>query len=361
MKKISALIIALLLVWCGFLSYQVFDLRTQLSSTDSERKVIDATVTRISSDLTKLMEICETKIVAVVTYRNNQITTYGSGIIYQASPERVLIVTNYHIIENTSSYKVRFASGQQLDASLVGFDNLTDLAVLAVTVDFTAEPFKLGDSSIVALGEYVVALGSPLNLDFNGTMSFGIISAKDWQLPVDLDKDGIADWDNLIMQTDALIDYGNSGGALVNMAGELIGITSIRFKEENGPATKMVIPINEVVALVEQIKENGIVKRIQLGISAWGISAMSNREKTFNSIDLAINNGIYVTAVIPGSAAEKAGIKPGDIVNKIGDVTIIDFKQYRSELYKLKADQSVVLEIIRDGQKRTLELQLPSH
>ncbi len=359
MKKISTLIIALLLGWSGFLSYQVFDLRSKLANYAGERVVVDATVTRISTDLTKLVDTCGAKTVAVVTYRNNQLTTFGSGVIYQAGPEKVLIVTNYHIIENTSSYKVRFASGQQLDATLVGYDSLSDIAVLSVAVDFNVAAFKLGDSSLTTRGEYVVALGAPLNFDFKTSLTFGIISGKDWLIPVDLDKDGITDWDNLYLQTDATIDSGNSGGALVNMAGELIGINSKRAKDGSSDILWLVLPINEVVAIVEQIKENSIVLRVPLGIFALGIGSMSNMEKTFNGIDLASNSGIYVTAVVSASPADKAGIKPGDIVIKMGDVTIYDFKQYRSELYKLKADQIILIEIIRDGQKKTVEVQLP--
>ena len=360
MKKLSTLFMAVLLVWNIFLTYQWYHLQKNANSNNQEKTVIDQTVSKITTDLTKIIENSEAKVVSVSNYRNNNLVATGSGVIYQTNGEEVLVVTNYHVVENGTSFKVRFASGEQLDAERVGFDLLTDIAVLRIRPEFTVTPFKMGDSSLTSVGEYVIAIGSPLGVEFQGSATFGIISGKDRLIAVDLNNDGVDDWDSILLQTDAAINPGNSGGALVNLAGELIGITSMKMSNYNVEGMGFAIPINEVVSIVEQIKENGSVKRPLLGISAIGVSDMTNYEKNYYRIDLSINQGILVTSVAAGSAADKAGIKVGDIIIKMDDVGINTFKQFRIELYKKNINQKISVEIKRGNQNLTFDAVLTS-
>jgi len=360
MKKIGAFLIALLLIWNGFLTYQLYYLNKKTTTTTTDKTVVDLTVAKITSDLTKLVEVCEPKVVAVSTYRGINLVSTGSGVVYQSDENEVLIVTNFHVVENGTSFKVRFANNEQVEATRVGYDILTDIAVLSVKTEFTVEPFKMGDSSLISVGEYVVAMGSPLGLEFQGTATFGIISGKDRIIPVDLNKDGIDDWDSIVMQTDAAINRGNSGGALVNMAGELIGITSMKISSYDVEGMGFAIPVNEVIPIVEQIKEFNTVKRPMLGISGVGISDMSNMDKNYYNIDLSITQGILVTSVSVGSAAEKAGIKVGDIITKMDNISMINFKQFRVELYKKTINQKISIEIQRKENKFIVEAVLTS-
>lgn len=359
MKKLTGVMIALLICWNALLTYAYY-YKSNTTGIIANRPIVDHSVSRITSDLTKLIAICEPQVVGISTYRNNDLTSTGSGVIYQVSGEEVLIVTNNHVIEYGNNFKIRFANGEQREAFRIGADILTDIAVLSVNTDFEVKPFKIGDSALTTVGEYVVAIGSPLGLEFQGTATFGIISGKDRVIPIDLSNNGIPDWDSIVLQTDAAINPGNSGGALVNLAGELIGITSMKISSYDVEGMGFAIPINEIVSIVEQIKEYGVVKRPLLGVSGIGVSSMSNMEKNYYNIDLSLNSGIYISNVAEKSAAEKAGIKIGDIITKMDNVIITDYKQFRVELYKKSINQKITIEVLRDNQKRTFEAILAS-
>lgn len=354
MKKLTGVVLAILLIWNVFLTVQV------LSKSDigSNRQIVNQSVSKITTDLTKLVESSQTKVVGVSTYRNNNLIGTGSGVVYYSDGSSVTIVTNNHVIEKGSIFKVTFANGEELEAKKIGTDLVSDIAVLKVDIDFSIASFKLGDSSLVSVGEYVIAIGSPLGLNFQGTTTFGIISGKDRLIPVDLDGNGYEDWDSIVLQTDAAINPGNSGGALVNLAGELIGITSMKIADSDVEGMGFAIPINEVISIVSQIQENGKVIRPILGVSGYGISDLSNIEKSYLEIDLASNVGVYIYLVGKASAAEKAGIKEGDIIIKFAGVDIRDYKQFRQELYKKNVNDKVSIVILRGGQTLTLEAVL---
>lgn len=359
-KKIMVAMIALLVGWNIFLTYQLM-VSPSSSTSGGSTTVTNQQVSNITTDLTELAENADDKVVGIVTKVNGQEYATGSGIVYAVDNDEVTIVTNHHVIDGGTGYTVVFANGEQIDGTLVGSDELTDLAVLKVSVDFDVTAFSLADSSLAKTGEYVLAIGSPLGIEYQGTTTFGIISAVDRSIAVDLNSDGIEDWDAIVLQTDAAINPGNSGGALVNQAGELIGITSMKITGTSGSSVEgmgFAIPSNEVVSIVTQIIENGEVKRPLIGISGVGVSELSTREKSYFGISLDLESGVFVSSVSEGGAAEKAGLKAGDIITKLDDVTIDSFKQFRSELYQKNIDDKVVIEVLREGETITVEAVL---
>lgn len=365
MKKLLVIVIAVMIGWTGYLSYVIFNINSQNLMTSS-RTVVNQSVSKITTDLTVLVAESERKVVMISTLNNNVMIASGSGVIYQIENDEVFIITNNHVVENGNTFRVKFANGEEIEAVKVGGDALTDIAVLSVkpegvTPGFTVEPFKLGDSSLTSVGEYVIAIGSPLGGSFQGSTTFGIISGKDRVIPVDLNNDGVDDWDSIVLQTDAAINPGNSGGALVNLAGELIGITSMKINDPNIEGMGFAIPINEVTSIVEQLKEFEMVKRPRLGITGIGIYDMSNMEKNYYGVNLTLTSGVLVSGIIANSPAEQAGIKAGDVITKMDGVSIIDYKQFRQELYKKEINQKITVEIYRDGQVRVFEATLSSN
>jgi len=364
-KKLLALIIACLVAWNGYLTYMLLNINNQYQLIPN-RTIVNQSVSKITTDLSVIVGECEHKVVMISTFANNNLIASGSGVIYQVEDKEVFIVTNNHVVENGSSFKIKFANGEEIEAHKVGGDALTDIAVLSAKPEdadpgFMTEPFRMGDSSLISVGEYVIAIGAPLGGDFQGSTTFGIISGKDRVIPVDLDGDGIEDWDSIVLQTDAAINPGNSGGALVNLAGELIGITSMKISNPAVEGMGFAIPINEVVSIVEQLKEFETVKRPRLGITGIGVSDLSNMEKNYYKVDLTLTGGVLVTSVLADSAAEQVGIRPGDVIIKIDTAQIIDYKQFRQELYKKEISQKISLEIYRDGQIKVFEVILPSN
>ncbi len=350
MKKVTGVLLAILLCWNVFLTTQVLN----FEQSGDTRNIVNQSVSKITTDLTELVEVSENKVVGVATYYKGTEISTGSGVVYSSGNDGVTIVTNNHVIENGDQHFVKFANGEQYQATIVGGDSLTDIAVMTVNPDFEVEPFNIGDSSLVSVGEYVIAIGTPLGLDFQGSTTFGIISGTDRIIPVDLNGDGFEDWDSILLQTDAAINPGNSGGALINLAGELIGITSMKFSSDKIEGMGFAIPSNEVISIVNQIQTNGKVIRPILGVSGVGVSSLSNPQKSYMAISLDQSNGVYIQSVAKSSAAAKAGIEVGDIIMKINGHNITSYKSFRVELYKYQVNDKIEIELLRDGKTVTL-------
>lgn len=356
-NNLVKILILILLASNSFLAYEVLKPSSD-ATVDENGTVIRQVVTEYTTDATKVVDKSLAKVVGVSSLYNKQVYATGSGAIYQSEGNDIYIITNNHVIEEAQTIKVTFANGEELDASLLGNDPFTDLALLKVNADFTVEPFTIGDSSLAKVGETVLAIGSPLGLEFQGSVTMGIISGKDRVVPVDLNNDGIEDWDSIVLQTDAAINPGNSGGPLINMSGELIGITSMKITTTTVEGMGFAIPINEVVPIIQQLKDNGKVIRPLMGVSAIGLDELTTYQKSFYGIRLDINNGIYVFNVASGSAAWKAGLKEGDIITAFDGQPIESFKAFRKALYEKNVGDKVEVTFERNAKESTVTVTL---
>jgi S1-C subfamily serine protease len=266
----------------------------------------------------------------------------GSGVVVDG---RGYIVTNNHVISdaanNPSKFKISvvFNDGKSVPTNLVGRDPKTDLAVLKVDNVDNLTVARFGDSDKVHVGDEVIAAGAPLGL--RSTVTHGIISAL--HRPIPLSGEG-SDTDTVIdaIQTDASINHGNSGGPLINMDSEVIGInTAGKSLSDSASGLGFAIPVNEVKQTVEALIKDGKVAHPTLGLSARSVSN-----------DLA--QGAQVANVKAGSPAEKAGILENDIVVKVGNRTVADADEFAVAIRQLKIGQDAPIEVIRDGRKVTL-------
>ena len=354
MKRIwKILIVGLILtnlICIGGMVYLYYQLNHR--SPQVLTNTIHSTTTEFYSDVTATVDKVASSVVAIES-ENHFSTSTGSGVIIESDEATIYIVTNAHVIENGQTITVTFANGQRVAATLVGSDTLSDLALLSVTVDFEVEPIALGDSSLCHQGEFVVAIGSPLGLDYQGSTSFGIISGTNRTVSVDLDDDGQSDWDMITLQTDAAINVGNSGGALVNLNGELIGITSMRLSSASGTNVEgmgFAIPVNEMVPIVQQLKEHGYVIRPSLGISGVQVSQLTVYQKNYLGVPLNQNEGILIVSINSEGAAAKAGIAEGDIIMAIDGSTISTFKDFRTVLYSHAPQDEITVTVLHMGE-----------
>lgn len=278
----------------------------------------------------------------------------GSGIILSKDG---YILTNNHIvspkksetpfynISDAQNIKVTFNSSddkkiEDADAEIVGVDPITDLAVIKVKRDDLI-PAKIGDSDKIKVGQFAMAVGSPLGL--NSTVTAGIISAVNRKIDI-----GDGKTYNTI-QTDASINEGNSGGALVNSRGEVIGINTLKFAGSGIEGMGFAIPINQTKPITKQIIEHKKVLRPTLGIKAREIT------EDIASV-LNIKNGVIVKEVIKGSSADEAGIKENDIITKFNGMDIASVSDINSQKINIKDGDKVNAEIIRNGQKINLDI-----
>lgn len=344
------LLIAVLLFWNVFLTYKVYTKPSDNVVVDSDTTVVNKNATYTTTDLTKAVEKSVNKAVGIRSF-----TGEGSGLIYRSEKldngnSKITIITNNHVVANSEEVMVMFANEQELKGDVIGGDIFTDLAVISVEADFAVEPFAIGDSSLSKVGEWVIAVGSPLGFDFYGSVSEGVISGKDRRLAVDLTGDGSDDWDMVVLQTTAAINPGNSGGPLINLNGDLIGINSMKIISSQVEGMGFAIPINEAIPIVNQLIETGEVKRPLLGLTGRSIQDYSSVHKSYLGLPLDIEQGVVVTDVLKDGAAKEAGIQQYDVIMQFNDVEISSFKDFRVELYKMKTGDEVKLKVIRQNE-----------
>ncbi|SJZ37585.1 S1C family serine protease [Anaerorhabdus furcosa] len=359
MKKFLVALIAVLLVWNSYLTYEISRVKTQETTGQKVTPIYNNnTINGFTTDLTNIVTKTESKVVGITSSAHEDLLGTGSGVVYGKDDSGVYIVTNQHVIQGATEIYVSFDNGETLIAHLQGSDAISDIALLVVQPTFSVEAFNLGNSSVVKKGEYVLAIGSPLDLSLQGSVSFGIISGIDRSIAIDTDDNGIEDWEMTVLQTDAAINPGNSGGPLINMSGDLIGITSMKLSGDDVEGLGFAIPINEIIPIVDQLKENGYVIRPILGVVGKDISQLTIYQKSYMGINLDRTKGVLITKVFENTPASTGGIQTNDILTKIGDTEITSFKDFRKALYSMNVGDEVVLTIVRDNNEVNITVVL---
>ncbi|MFF2289217.1 S1C family serine protease [Peribacillus butanolivorans] len=278
----------------------------------------------------------------------------GSGVIYKKDNGKAYIITNNHVIEGAKEVEISLYDGQKATATVVGADALTDLAVLTIDASVAPEGINFGDSDRMRPGEEVLAIGNPLGLDFSRSVTQGIVSATGRSISVDT-SDG--EWELDVLQTDAAINPGNSGGALINTAGEVIGINSLKISESGVEGLGFAIPSNDVIPIVTELIENGKITRPYLGVS------LANTEELpqyyLQNAPEAAKSGVMVTGIETGSAAANGGLKQQDIIVEIDGTKISTSAELRKHLYTdKKIGDKVKVKVYRGNEEKTLTITL---
>jgi serine protease Do len=315
---------------------------------------LQISVTEVETAVTQAVEMVGPAVVTVVGVLPEQRTFFGrvpgqtvsgSGVIIT---DDGYILTNNHVVEGTESLSIFLADGTELPASIAGTDPFADMAVIKAEGEMPAVAI-LGNSDALKVGETVIAIGSPLG-DFVNTVTVGVVSATGRNLEA---RQGVLLED--LIQTDAAINQGNSGGPLVNLAGEVIGINTLVVRGGLGGTTAeglgFAISINTARAIAEQIIERGYVARPFLGIRWQAITP-----GIAQSYDLAVEWGVFISEVISNSPAAQAGLRQGDIITRLGDTTLDEDHAFINTLFSYSPGDNVPLEIYRDGE--FLELQI---
>ena len=267
--------------------------------------------------------------------RERRASALGSGVIVSAEG---YVLTNHHVVEGADQIKVELIDGRTLDARIVGSDEPSDLAVLKVSAA-VLPTLRLGNSDEVQVGDIVLAVGNPLGI--GQTVTTGIISAKGRQT-----GSGDGSFEDFL-QTDAPINQGNSGGALVNMRGELIGINSQILSRSGGSiGIGFAIPSNMAGSVMGQLVESGAVHRGQLGVVVQKVTT-----DIANSLGLSEARGVIVSQVQPGSAAERAGVRQGDVITTLDGAPVNDPNAFRNRVAGVRPGTATQLGVVRDGRE----------
>ncbi len=268
---------------------------------------------------------------------SREVASAGSGVIVDA--EQGYILTNHHVVEDADEIQISLVSGAILDATIIGSDAATDIALLKVEADGLTE-MPIGDSDAARVGDFVLAIGNPFGLGH--TVTSGIISALG---RTGINRNGYEDF----IQTDASINPGNSGGALVNMRGELIGINSAIISRTGGNVgIGFAVPTEIASSIMRQILDYGEVRRGLLGVSIQTIDA-----EVAKALDVPVDAGALIALVEPGSAAEEAGLRVDDIIVEVNEEKITGAAELRNKIGLMGSGEQVDIRYIRDGKVKS--------
>ncbi|MFJ7754268.1 S1C family serine protease [Peribacillus muralis] len=346
----------------------------QTASVTQTEKAGDATPQKLSAstdskDRANMVESASKSIVGVVNLQETQNqnpfqqqstesekveTGTGSGVIYKKDNGKAYIITNNHVIEGAKEVEISLYDGQKATAAVVGADALTDLAVLTIDASKAPDGIKFGNSDSMRPGEEVLAIGNPLGLDFSRSVTQGIVSATGRSISVDT-SDGA--WTLDVIQTDAAINPGNSGGALINTAGEVIGINSLKISESGVEGLGFAIPSNDVIPIVTELIEKGKITRPYLGVSLASIEELP--QYYLQDVPEAAKAGVMITSIEAGSAADKGGLKQQDIIMELDGTKISTAAELRKYLYTdKKIGDKVKVKVYRGKAEKTVTITL---
>ena len=281
----------------------------------------------------------------------------GSGVIYKKSGNTAYVVTNNHVVNGAKKLSVILSDGTNVNAEVVGTDVWTDLAVLKISGDNVTTTMDFADSDKIAVGETAFAIGSPLDVNLSNTVTKGIVSAVNRQIPMDVDGDGKNDWNQTVIQTDAAINPGNSGGALINNEGKLIGINESKIAKATSNVSAegigFGIPSNEVKLITEQLEQSGKVIRPALGVQLVSVNTVDS-DTLKSQLNFEGKQGVVVRFVEDGTPAAQAGIEKYDIITKLNGEDVKDVAAVRKYLFeKTKIGDTVKVTYYRNGKETT--------
>lgn len=368
---LAGVLVGALLVW--FLTPSVVN--NLPSQTEGEATTSKATKTEqvsvdITTDVTGAVEKASAGVVGITNIQSvrnfwsqsstEQEAGTGSGVIYKKEGGKAYIITNHHVIAGAEALEVTLKDGVKADAKLVGSDMWTDLAVLEIDDKGIETVLEIGNSDTLKQGETVIAIGNPLGLDFYGSVTTGVVSGTDRAIPVDINEDGTVDWQAEVLQTDAAINPGNSGGALINLAGQLIGINSMKISESTIEGIGLAIPVNSAMPIIEDLEVNGKVIRPSMGVTLIDLTNVpAFHQRDTLKLPAEVTTGVVVDEVYEGTPAAIAGIKTYDVIVEMDGEKVENSIDLRKHLYNEKdIGDSLDVKVYRQGEIVELTLTL---
>lgn len=279
----------------------------------------------------------------------------GTGFVYKKDSKYGYILTNHHVVDGSDQIIITSSNYEQIEANYLGSDEYSDVAILSIPAEKVSMVSEIGKSVNSEVGDTVFTVGSPLGSKYMGTVTKGILSGKDRQITVTVSNGNfLLD----VIQTDAAINPGNSGGPLVNINGEVIGITSLKLVQDEIEGMGFALPIEYAMTYTERLEKGEDIERPIIGVQIAEITNNFILKSYKIKIDKDIKSGVVLLKVEENSDSEEAGLKAGDIITKINDNDITNTATFRYNLYKYSIGETIDITYIRDNIEKTTKLKL---
>ena len=377
-KKIGQLLLIILIsFFSGVLgSLTILQLNQKQETNTQNSTTITQTSVKNENSTTKAVDKVKDAVVSIITYSANsqnslfgygesdtdtnteQVSSQGSGVIYKKDGEYAYIVTNTHVINGANKVDIRLADGTKVPGEIVGTDTYSDIAVVKISSEKVSAVAEFGDSSQLTVGETAIAIGSPLGSEYANTVTQGIVSSLNRTVSLK-SEDGQAISTKAI-QTDTAINPGNSGGPLINIQGQVIGITSSKIATNGGTSVEglgFAIPSNDAIKIIEQLEKNGKVTRPALGIQMVNLSNLSTTDLQKLKLPDNITSGVAVRSVQPNMPAN-GHLEKYDVITKVDGNPIASATELQNALYSHSVGDEITITYYRNGKEETTTIKL---
>ena len=377
-KKIGQLLLIIIIsFFSGVLgSLTILQLNQKQETNTQNNTTISQTAVKNENSTTKAVDKVKDAVVSIITYSANsqnslfgygesdtdtnteQVSSQGSGVIYKKDGEYAYIVTNTHVINGAKKVDIRLADGTKVPGEIVGTDTYSDIAVVKISSEKVSAVAEFGDSSKLTVGETAIAIGSPLGSEYANTVTQGIVSSLNRTVSLK-SEDGQAISTKAI-QTDTAINPGNSGGPLINIQGQVIGITSSKIATNGGTSVEglgFAIPSNDAIKIIEQLEKNGKVTRPALGIQMVNLSNLSTTDLQKLKLPDNITSGVAVRSVQPNMPAN-GHLEKYDVISKVDGNPIASATELQNALYSHSVGDEMTITYYRNGKEETTTIKL---
>ena len=377
LKKVGNIALIFVVGFLGGILGTFLTLKTSHSSTsNTESKQVHSTTVKTAykntTSTSEAVDKVKNAVVSVITYSDSsnqgvfekeenpdsQISSEGSGVIYKKEGKYAYLVTNTHVINGAKKVDILLADGNKVPGEVVGSDVYSDIAVVRISADKAKAVAEFGDSNQLTVGETAIAIGSPLGTDYANSVTQGIISSQGRN--VKLKADNGQNISTRALQTDAAINPGNSGGPLINIQGQVIGITSSKISNNGQTSVEgmgFAIPANDVVNIIKQLEEKGKVVRPALGIQMMDLSNLSTSDLSQLKLPEKISGGVLVRSTLENMPASDK-LQRYDVITKIDDTDIESTADLQSSLYSHQINDTIKVTFYRDGKQQTTSIKL---
>lgn len=372
-KKWGQLLVVIIISFFSGVLGSFLTLHVSQKEANTDNTTINQTSIKNENSTTQAVNKVKDAVVSVITYSANsqnslfgndtnsdtqQIASEGSGVIYKKEGDNAYLVTNTHVINGAKKVDIRLADGTKVPGEIVGSDTYSDIAVVKISAENVSTVAEFGDSSQLNVGETAIAIGSPLGSEYANTVTQGIVSSLNRNVSLK-SEDGQAISTKAI-QTDTAINPGNSGGPLINIQGQVIGITSSKIASNGETSVEglgFAIPSNDAINIIKQLEQSGKVTRPALGIQMVNLSSISTNDFKKLNIPTSLTDGVVIRSVQKNMPAS-GHLQQYDVITKIDKKTIASVTELQSALYNHSIGDSITVTYYRNGKEETTTIKL---